>query len=286
MKKIYYLLVLMIFLGTNTSIFGQTCPVPTSTVITSCGNNNYTLHLCWSSSGNTQKRIEVYYPNCLDLCINATHSGCEDINFYSSIYPSGVQLRSFSVNNCNGTPCQIKILPVILVKTFAASRSNSTVTLRWETAMEQMNLGFDIERKIDGDWKKIAFVPSLAVGGNSDIILNYQYIDLNNTNSISQYRLRQMDVSQYQSISNIVVVRGVSSGVGGVLVYPNPNLGLLNIVFKDNNPKDILLSDISGKVVWQQTNVTDTYLSVSLNLLPGMYILKTTGENSIEVVFH
>ncbi|MBK5286128.1 MAG: hypothetical protein JJE25_12070, partial [Bacteroidia bacterium] len=58
-------------------------------------------------------------------------------------------------------------LPVSL-KSFTATRNHSNVLLKWETATEQNNSGFYIERNSsNGTWEQVAFVPSGAAGGNS-----------------------------------------------------------------------------------------------------------------------
>ena len=53
------------------------------------------------------------------------------------------------------------------------------------------NFGFDVERKVDGDWQKIGFVNG---NGNSNSPKEYIYIDKNLTGgSKFLYRLKQVD---------------------------------------------------------------------------------------------
>src|SRR5688572_7589407 len=69
----------------------------------------------------------------------------------------------------NGAPCsgEQATLPVSF-RAFAASRSNNVVALKWTTAMESNNLGFEIQRLVGtGTWQSASFVATQANGGNS-----------------------------------------------------------------------------------------------------------------------
>ena len=102
-------------------------------------------------------------------------------------------------------------LPVSF-RAFTASRSNSVVALKWTTAMESNNLGFEIQRLVGtGTWQAISFIATQAGGGNSSSDLTYTYTDQNSTKGISQYRIRQIDIDGRSKLSEIRVVRGVWS---------------------------------------------------------------------------
>ena len=115
-------------------------------------------------------------------------SGIKTVNCTGTIR---VQVWIWSSNNCGGTHCEINSpsqspLPVNL-KAFTAVRSNkSNVALRWETATEQNNTGFVVDRKTSSGWEEVAFVPSQALNGNSSSALTYQYSDENVFKGISQ----------------------------------------------------------------------------------------------------
>jgi hypothetical protein len=82
-------------------------------------------------------------------------------------------------------------LPVTLTR-FDANRLNKVkVNLTWETATEQNNKGFYVERRMDNEnvFTSKDFVASLAPDGNSMNPVGYRYIDANGHGGISYYRL-------------------------------------------------------------------------------------------------
>ncbi|MCH7771801.1 MAG: choice-of-anchor D domain-containing protein, partial [Bacteroidetes bacterium] len=68
-------------------------------------------------------------------------------------------------------PFTYDIVPVEL-KSFTASLSGNSITILWTTATELNNKGFEIERMLDKDWEKIAFVEG---NGTTTKEQQYQY---------------------------------------------------------------------------------------------------------------
>ena len=190
---------------------------------------------------------------------------------------------------CYNFPNQ-QTLPVLL-KSFTASRyqQSANVGLKWTSSAEINNVGFEIQRNLGNDtWQTIGFVNSQAPGGNSISDINYSYDDLNNSKSVSQYRLRQIDIDAKIRYSEIRSVRGLDQK-GGVIIYPNPtNDGRVNIVFDDKNSvRDVSVMDMSGRMVKQMKNITANSIQID-NLTPGMYSIKVlvpeTGEQTVEKI--
>ncbi|MBX2974816.1 MAG: T9SS type A sorting domain-containing protein [Ignavibacteriaceae bacterium] len=94
-------------------------------------------------------------------------------------------------------------LPVQL-SSFNASVINKSVNLKWQTATEQNNYGFEVERASNNDWIKIGFVNG---NGNSNSPKEYSYTDnsLDNSGKYS-YRLKQLDNDGSHEYSSIVEV--------------------------------------------------------------------------------
>lgn len=69
-----------------------------------------------------------------------------------------------------------------------------------------------------------------------------------------------------------------------ISVYPNPTTGDMMITFeKSISQATIQITDISGRIVFQQTNFTGTNLSIDLTDQPvGIYVLEVMNENSYE----
>lgn len=194
-----------------------------------------------------------------------------------------LQAVTFIPNQCAST------LPVNFTL-FTATRNRDIVTLKWETGSEQNNNGFAVERNINGTWQQVGWVSSQAVGGNSNGVLKYTFIDPNTTKGITQYRIRQVDLDARSVYSEIRSVRG-GEQAGKTIVYPNPSSdGRVNIVFEETGAglvREIALADMSGRIIRQQKGITNNNLVIE-NLIPGVYTLRifipATGEQVIEKI--
>jgi hypothetical protein len=170
-------------------------------------------------------------------------------------------------------------LPVSF-KAFAAMRHQQTVSLKWETASEQNNRGFNVQRNTKGVWENIAFVFSAADGGNSSELLSYSFKDANSEKGVSQYRIQQVDMDGKASYSVIRSVNGLGQATR-TIVYPNPSAdGKVNVVFEDQSAKAVVVSDMSGRVVRQYNGVVNN-LQVE-GLESGMYSIQVTDLSSAE----
>jgi hypothetical protein len=190
----------------------------------------------------------------------------------------------------NGAPCggDQGALPVSF-RAFSALRNNSVVELKWTTATESNNLGFEIQRMIvAGKWQTVSFIASQATGGNSSLDLTYTYSDLNATKGVSQYRIRQVDIDNRSKLSEIRAVRGQFQ-LAKTIVYPNPSTdGNVNVVFDEKDAiRDVSLVDVNGRLIRQWKNIKTNILQVE-NLTVGFYSLcivnTETGEQSVEKI--
>jgi hypothetical protein len=139
--------------------------------------------------------------------------------------------------SCNSN-CTIVANPATLPVTFTYFKileaEGATVRLAWETAEEQNNKGFDVERQEkDGSFISVGFVPSANKGGNSSNKTDYIFVD-NNIPSGEEvrYRIRQVDLdgkSDYSTIATALVNSASSlpliytSGRRVVISFPSPD---------------------------------------------------------------
>ncbi|MDH7515152.1 MAG: hypothetical protein QHI48_04670 [Bacteroidota bacterium] len=98
-------------------------------------------------------------------------------------------------------------LPVQL-RSFTASLKGSDVLLKWTTATECNNYGFDVERSFDtSTWSKIGFVEG---AGTSNVARHYEYTDhlsaVFRSAEIAAYRLRQIDRDGKSEYSGVLLV--------------------------------------------------------------------------------
>jgi photosystem II stability/assembly factor-like uncharacterized protein len=109
------------------------------------------------------------------------------------------------------------IVPVELVS-FSANAVNGNIELKWITASEKNNRGFEIERSInEKEFETIAFV-----NGSGTTTENQEYIYFDyNVSGLLRYRLRQIDFDGSFSYSDIVELNLITNFVLHQN-YPNP----------------------------------------------------------------
>jgi hypothetical protein len=99
---------------------------------------------------------------------------------------------------------KIEAVPVELLN-FEAVILTNEIQLKWSTATETNNMGFEIERKENLHWQKVGFV---AGQGTTTETVNYTFKDNNFTNSTGNilYRLKQIDFDGSYNFSSAIEV--------------------------------------------------------------------------------
>lgn len=179
-------------------------------------------------------------------------------------------------------------LPVSIIN-FSGYKSGSKNVLKWTTANEQNNRGFEVQRSADGvSYSAIGFVNSVAPGGNSSTELTYSYDD--NSPLVakkSYYRLRQVDIDNRSKLSNVVLINGDKpkvAGIGGI--FPNPASQLINVIVESPQREDVtlVLMDVSGKTIKQKlVNVEMGSNTIPLQigeLAAGSYLVKVLSRSA------
>lgn len=166
-------------------------------------------------------------------------------------------------------------LPVELIYFYALVQPKS-VLLKWGTATEVNNFGFEIERAYDPitNWEMIDFVLG---SGTSNIPINYEYMDTTVLRTgIVYYRLRQVDIIgsfEYSDTVTVNLLYSITLENPGIPFqfnvsdnYPNPFNPATKINFEipAQQTLKINLYDINGKLVKEVT---------SQEFLPGSYQL-------------
>jgi len=167
-------------------------------------------------------------------------------------------------------------LPVTLLSFTASRTSKRFVDLDWQTATEDNDKGFGVERRLDDElaFSDIGFVPSLAPGGTSASPLPYSYTDTNSYSGISYYRLKQEDLDDHFVYTVIKAVSG--NGNSGVVVslYPNPGHGQFTLrVDGTEQAYSATITDIPGHTIRRIEATGNNNVSVS-GLPPGFYFVR------------
>jgi len=115
-------------------------------------------------------------------------------------------------------------LPVELTS-FTANIPDNKVMLRWTTATEVNNYGFEVERNPSPanpaqQWETVGFIPG---HGNSNSPKSYEFIDTQITAGILRYRLKQIDNDGSFDYSDEIEVRATAPETFRLEQnYPNP----------------------------------------------------------------
>jgi hypothetical protein len=180
-----------------------------------------------------------------------------------------------------------QIVPVELLA-FTASVKNSEVELLWSTASELNNMGFEIERSIDGqdNFVTVGFVEGK---GSSTEINYYSFTDNPQVSGVNQlyYRLKQIDFDGTFSYSHVV---NVSYDVFAEFVlgqnYPNPfnpSTRINYFVPKESFVSIKVYDFLGGEVttLLNETKSTGSYEIVfdASNLPSGTYFYTLIADN-------
>ena len=177
-------------------------------------------------------------------------------------------------------------LPVELLK-FSASLENKSVSLDWITATEINNDYFIVEKSQDAiSFKNIGMVYSLADGGNSNTILNYNFIDNDVTSGVYYYRLKQFDIDGTYTYSEIVSV--ILNSTGTFSICPNPAKETVEITYfcSGFDQPIVKLYDERGRLVLSQKiecyeGTNKTIIDIS-RIAPSVYTLTLISKDSVE----
>ena len=163
---------------------------------------------------------------------------------------------------------------------------DNEVLVNWQTASEQDNDYFIVERSIDGvNAERIATVKG---AGNSNKVLDYNFTDYNPYGGTSYYRLTQVDYNGQSETFDWVAVNFEQKEAPSVMLYPNPVSNQnLNINFHNFKGQTTLnIYDISGKLVYQEElNIADSDQSkaVQINLSQGIYNIQLINNDNVVI---
>jgi hypothetical protein len=184
-------------------------------------------------------------------------------------------------------------LPVELASLTAATQGANSTIIKWTTATEVNNRGFDVERTAEGTtaWAKIGFV---AGAGVSNAPKDYTYQDVNVAPGVFLYRLKQIDNDGKFKYSASVQVDAGAAGKRLELLsnYPNPFNPATEIRF--SVPQDGFASLKVYNVLGQEVATLFSgvakaghYIPATFNagkLASGVYIsrLEYNGKNVVQ----
>ena len=162
---------------------------------------------------------------------------------------------------------------------FTAILEGTAVSLDWQTASEEQNAGFFVQKSIDGKrWENLSFVEGT---GTTYEVQNYNFMDENPVNGINYYRLKQLDFDNNFEYSDIKTIQ-YGDKQNAIAVYPNPVKDQLIIELPNNNTNvQVNIFDLTGrKVIGQEIQTNEVQTSIDFSKLEnGIYMLQINGNN-------
>jgi hypothetical protein len=190
------------------------------------------------------------------FAFNSKSSATQAVTFLDDIvYTDGLVL-----------PANAITLPVTLTSFTAIKQANS-VQLKWNTASEQNNSHFDVQRSTDG--KDFLNIGKVTGAGNSNASLNYYFTDNRPSSGVSYYRLNQVDFDGKSTLINPISVNMGFNDVS-MTVSNIPNSSSLSINFSANQASSgqLIIYNISGQKVYEKAvNLTSGINVLTVNLL-------------------
>jgi hypothetical protein len=161
---------------------------------------------------------------------------------------------------------------------FTAQPQEHTVNLQWTTATQQNSSYFAVERSQDGlNWSPIGQV---TAAGNSQDLLQYNYVDQMPMTGANYYRLQEVaddGTSVYSPVRNV----NFTGAAEAITWYPNPTHDRLTLT-SNSNLKSITLTTLDGRILQTVEGFTSGQ-SIDLSRYSfGIYflIVRTTDGQS------
>jgi hypothetical protein len=204
-------------------------------------------------------------------------------------YPATFATDTWTIASYNGTFSPFTVssstaLPITITNIHGELKG-STNTISWTTATESNNRKFIVERSTDGiNFTAIGDVATRAINGNSNTVLNYNFIDVNPTQGKTYYRLQMVDNNNAIKYSPIVTIRRGAGKLEIVDVRPNPTTGTLyfNVLGATSN-LNVVVRDLSGKAVIKKGLLQNGNFSIDMSQLAGgMYMLEAVDVRNGE----
>ncbi len=170
-------------------------------------------------------------------------------------------------------------LPVELTS-FQATAESQQVALTWQTASEEINKGFDIERSANGEtWETIGFV---AGAGTTLETQDYTFTDEAPLSGKNYYRLKQLDFDGVFDYSEIVSVE-MDIEQPDLRVFPNPVGEVLNV--QGITAGQVTIYNTLGQPM-RNLAITSDNMQIAMQDFPkGHYmveIIPTNGERMVK----
>lgn len=189
------------------------------------------------------------------------------------------QTDTVVVTKCSG-------LPVSLLDFNGVCKENM-IELDWQTASEINNDYFEVEKAKNA----VNFIPIGRVygNGNSSVIQQYNFQDLEPNNGVAYYRLKQVDFNgdvDYSSIIAMNSCNGLEFEVTNLYYNSQQHEIVINLIVKNSSKVLIKLIDVQGKLILNHIisvgeNQQEIRLPILGGISSGVYVINLVTDNFV-----
>ncbi|MGB3005703.1 MAG: T9SS type A sorting domain-containing protein [Chitinophagaceae bacterium] len=197
------------------------------------------------------------------------------LNTPADLRDEAVRFNAFSIEENN------VVLPIKLLS-FNAVLNGSKVDVGWVTASEENSRTFTVEKSADGiNFRSIGII---SAAGNSNSIINYQFVDAYPVTKEIFYRLKQTDFDGFSQYSEIVLIK--FNVVKQLFIYPNPVKDQINFQIPiTKGAVSVQVTDMYGRSIITITGLIPQVInSLKNNVLVlklGYYFISIKNEEEI-----
>lgn len=233
--------------------------------------NNTTLQV--NNTGTVNIEGDVTTGNGSDLIVDGSVTIGGDLLGYATVSGDGTVTVAGTI--ASGIT-DLGPLPIVL-NSFDAFKSENTITVSWQTASEENNDYFTIERAPDGiNYETIA---TIAGAGNSKSLISYSFIDNNPLVGNSYYRLKQTDFDGAHEYFDAVSISYLNEEDLQIAWVPDSKTVTIDASGSMGYAK-LQMVNMAGAVV-KNVYKLENNLSIDVsNLKRGMYIVSIIGGDA------
>jgi len=266
-----------VLLGINQLPLSKGLVIPLK--VSAAANGNYTLSL--KASGGIPQLYAIWL---------------KDAFTKDSVDLRATTSYSFAINKTDSTSFGSKRFIVVISEdpamaykllTFTADEVGNSkhVQLNWTTKNEQNYTHFTVERSNDnGNTFEVAG-GMLSSGEGA-----YSLVDKNAQNGDNLYRLKQEDINNTITYSNVVdvVIRAGKDHKSNLACYPNPAINTLNVIIpiksQDKSTYDLKISNSAGIVVKYVVLTDPNWQGNISHFLTGTYLVQVIDKKDNSIV--
>jgi len=180
----------------------------------------------------------------------------------------------------------VEALPVTGFTFSAIKASQNTSLLKWSTLSETANLGFAVEKSINGvNYTQVTFINSSSINGSGAV---YQFIDQQPQRGKNYYRIKQIDLDGRFTYSTIIVLHK-SDLRTNTFIAPNPVHNETTVYFGEEGSKTLQLINLNGNILrTDKIGPSINRYTIKLDKLsPGLYLLRlqtTNGTTTYKII--